>query len=101
MAAPTFPRAGYISAEAITMTRLATVLSSAKAQLEHTVIDHTGLSGSYSFKLEWTPDDSRNPDALGPSLFTALQEQLGLKLETGKGPVDILVIDHAEKPSEN
>jgi uncharacterized protein (TIGR03435 family) len=83
------------------MPRLATFLSSARAQLEHTVIDHTGLSGAFTFKLEWTPDDKRSADTAGPSIITALQEQLGLKLETGKAPVEILVVDHAEKPSEN
>jgi uncharacterized protein (TIGR03435 family) len=94
-------RPGYMSAEAITMSRLATFLSSARAQLDHTVVDRTTLSGNYTFKLEWTPDDKQSADTIGPSLFTALQEQLGLKLETGKAPLDILIIDHAEKPSEN
>jgi uncharacterized protein (TIGR03435 family) len=97
----TFPRAGYISAEAVTMKRLATVLSSAKAQLEHTVVDHTGLSGVFTFRLEWTPEDRQSPETLGPSLFAALQEQLGLKLDAGKAEVDTLIVDHAEKPSEN
>jgi uncharacterized protein (TIGR03435 family) len=92
---------GYMSAKAITMSRLATFLSSARAQLEHAVVDHTGLSGTFTFKLEWTPDDKQGADTQGPSLPTALQEQLGLKLETGKAPMEILVIDHAEKPSEN
>jgi uncharacterized protein (TIGR03435 family) len=92
---------GYMSAKAITMSRLATFLSSARAQLEHAVVDHTGLSGTFTFKLERTPDDKQGADTQGPSLPTALQEQLGLKLETGKAPMEILVIDHAEKPSEN
>lgn len=92
---------GYMSAEAITMSRLATFLSSARAQLEHTVIDHTGLNGAFTFKLEWTPDDKRSVDTAGPSIVTVLQEQLGLKLETGKAPSEILIVDHAEKPSEN
>ena len=64
-------------------------------------MDHTGLSGTFTFKLEWTPDDKQSADTPGPSLPTALQEQLGLKLETGKASMEILVIDHAEKPSEN
>ncbi len=76
-------------------------LSGDRAQLEHTVVDRTGLTGTYTFKLEWTPDDKQSADTPGPSIFAALQEQLGLKLETGKAPLDILVVDHAEKPSEN
>jgi uncharacterized protein (TIGR03435 family) len=92
---------GYMSAEAITMVRLATFLSTEQAQLEHTVVDRTGLSGNYTFKLEWTPEDKQSTDAPGTSLLAALQEQLGLKLEAGKAPIEILVVDHAEKPSEN
>jgi uncharacterized protein (TIGR03435 family) len=92
---------GYMSAVSIAMSRLATFLSSPRAQLEHAVVDHTGLSGTFTFKLEWTPDDKQSADMPGPSLPTALQEQLGLRLETGKAPMEILVIDHAEKPSEN
>lgn len=77
------------------------------------VLNKTGLTGDFDFKLKWTPDEGRGqmpggapgdaapPDASGPSIFTALQEQLGLKLESQKGPVDTLVIDHVEKPSEN
>jgi bla regulator protein blaR1 len=81
-----------------------------------TVIDKTGLKGSYSYKLNWTPDlppppppgpDNQtvrvpfDPASFAPAISTALQDQLGLKLESGKGPVDILVIDHVERPSEN
>jgi uncharacterized protein (TIGR03435 family) len=80
------------------------------------VIDSTGLQGGYDFTLKWSPVDlsaappdanvdgrASNPttDSSGPSLFTALQEQLGLKLEPRKAPVDVLVIDHVEKPSPN
>ena len=66
------------------------------------VTDQTGLKGAWKFSLKWTPDDQ--PAAAtgnAPSLFTAIQEQLGLKLESTKGPVEVLVIDHAEKPTEN
>jgi uncharacterized protein (TIGR03435 family) len=65
--------------------------------LGRTVIDNTGLHGSYKIDLTWAADDQSS----GPSLFTAVQEQLGLKLEPKKGPVESLIIDHAEKPSEN
>ena len=64
------------------------------------VLDRTGLTGRYDIDLKWASvDDPRNPD--GPSLFTAIQEQLGLKLDPVKAPVDVLVIDHIERPSEN
>lgn len=66
-----------------------------------TVVDKTGLTGKYDFDLKWTPDDQQGTADAGPSLFTALEEQLGLKLVPAKGPVDTLVVDHAEKPSEN
>jgi uncharacterized protein (TIGR03435 family) len=75
------------------------------------VLDRTGLGGLFDFDLEWSPDrlprqppDDPEPlriDPSGPSLFTAVQEQLGLKLESTKGPVDVLVVDRAEKPTED
>jgi uncharacterized protein (TIGR03435 family) len=75
--------------------------------LGRVVIDKTGITGRYKLALAWTPDDtvappssSAPPDA-GPSIFTALQEQLGLRLEPAKGPVRVLVIDHAEMASPN
>ncbi|HEY2383011.1 MAG TPA: TIGR03435 family protein [Terriglobia bacterium] len=59
-------------------------------------------SGDFDFRLEFVPDElSGNPDISGPTIFTALQEQLGLKLESGKAPVDVLVIDSIQRPSEN
>jgi len=68
--------------------------------LARDVIDTTGLAGNFdAMHLEYAPED--RPDADGPSLFTALQEQLGLKLAPGKGTVISLVIDHIEKPSGN
>jgi uncharacterized protein (TIGR03435 family) len=76
--------------------------------LDRMVLDNTGLSGKYDFELEWTPDDNqfggqlpRSAEPTKPNLFTALQEQLGLKLEATKGVVAALVIERAERPSEN
>jgi uncharacterized protein (TIGR03435 family) len=73
------------------------------AWLHCPVIDKTGLTGKYDFQLQWTAREGAEtePEANWPSLFTAIQEQLGLKLEPGKGPVSVLVIDHVEKPSGN
>jgi bla regulator protein BlaR1 len=74
-----------------------------------TVVDRTGLKGTYDIALRWTPDEGQAwlptgplpPDDSQPSIFTAVQEQLGLRLESQRGPVEVLVIDGAEKPSEN
>ncbi len=64
------------------------------------VFDRTGLEGYYDLTLKFSRDqDPANPDA--PSIFTALQEQLGLKLEPGRAPLQTLVIEHIERPSEN
>jgi uncharacterized protein (TIGR03435 family) len=68
-------------------------------RLGRIVVDKTGLSGSYDFTLEWAPDEA--PDSSAPSLVTALREQLGLRLESQKSPVEVLVIDSIERPSEN
>jgi uncharacterized protein (TIGR03435 family) len=66
------------------------------------VVDKTGLQGQFDFTLEWTPGGINAPaDATGPSIFTAVEEQLGLKLTSGKGPVEVIVIDHVERPSAN
>jgi uncharacterized protein (TIGR03435 family) len=74
--------------------------------LERNVIDKTGLTGRYDINLKWTPTEQEGKtegltDNPAPDLLTALQEQLGLKLEPSKGPVDTLVIDHVEMPTEN
>ena len=107
---------GKIIAPSITIRDLAGMLTLA---LGRTVLDKTGLSGSYDLRLQWAadraevptskaPDDGQRgtgsasaPDPSWPFIFTAIQEQLGLKLEEGKGPVEIIVIDHVEKPSGN
>jgi uncharacterized protein (TIGR03435 family) len=91
---------GRISA-ILQMPGLAYLLS--RFETERPIIDGTGLSGMYEVKLTWTLQQLQNPDAApGPSLFTALNEQLGLKLEARKGPVDILVVDSAEQvPTKN
>jgi uncharacterized protein (TIGR03435 family) len=65
------------------------------------VVDRTGLSGEFSFDLEFAPSDPGLGESSAASIFTAVQEQLGLKLESAKVPAEIIVIDHAEKPSEN
>lgn len=99
----TFNVAGRIVRNQISMPQFALLLSRFERQ---TVMDLTGLKGFYEVKLEWTPDDGRGRDAtdsqIGPSIYTAVQEQLGLKLEARRGPVDVLVVDSAEKiPAEN
>jgi uncharacterized protein (TIGR03435 family) len=107
---------GQLTAEQVPLSFLADTLS---RQLGRIVIDRTGLTATYDFELHWTPDQSQSggfgggpggapppnmpppPDPNGPSVFTAVQDQLGLKLESQKGPVEFVVVDHVEKPSEN
>jgi len=81
------------------------------AVLDRPVVDQTGINGRYDFDLNWTPDDSQFQsfevkipppgENAPPPLYTAIQEQIGLKLDATKAPADVLVIDHVEKPSEN
>ncbi len=85
------------------------ILSRELAQvLGRVVLNRTGLNGRYDLTLRWTPDDAASPPSNGtvdsnalPDIFTAIQEQLGLKLESTKGPVPVLVIDHIEHPTKN
>jgi uncharacterized protein (TIGR03435 family) len=65
------------------------------------VVDKTGLDGRYDLKLKWTPDDAVAAEGSPPSLFTAIEEQLGLQLKAAKEPVAVLVVDHIEAPSPN
>lgn len=92
-----FARRNQIDGTRITMSQLVVALYS---QLDRPLIDKTGLSGVWDVHLVWSPDDAPDDDA-GPSIYTALQEQLGLRLEATKAAVPVLVIDHIERPSEN
>jgi uncharacterized protein (TIGR03435 family) len=99
----------------VTNSTLAFVASGFQSNvLDRPVVDRTGLTGRYDFALTWTPDEFQFPAITGqrpaapklngaeaPNLFQAFEEQLGLKLETGKAQVDVLVVDKVEKPGEN
>lgn len=101
---------GNVEAQAQPMSLFATALGALYA--DRPVVDKTGLKGLYDIKLQWTPDPGltaaptpggvpSTAAPLGPSLFTAIEDQLGLRLEAGKGPLPVLVIDSVQKPSEN
>jgi uncharacterized protein (TIGR03435 family) len=102
------PQAMHMMGQKITIETLASSLS---RQLERVVVDRTGLSGVFDVDLDFAPQglpggplgaDANAPDLSGsPSIFTAIQEQLGLKLEPTTGPLDVLIIDHVEEPSAN
>jgi uncharacterized protein (TIGR03435 family) len=83
---------GRIKADAISMDIL-TQLLAASGRI---VVDRTDLKGGFDIDLEWSPDQTASDK---PSIFTAVQEQLGLKLESTKAPVPVIVIDHVEKPT--
>jgi uncharacterized protein (TIGR03435 family) len=90
------------------MARLAETLTSIlNREAGRIVVDRTGIEGRYDLALEWSPEDgslngaSNSGQSSAPSIFTALGEQLGLKLESSRGPVKTLVIDHVGQPSEN
>jgi len=92
---------GRLTAHAVTLTMLVSLLSNFPA-VGRIVVDDTALRGSFDLDLEWTPDQiSQQATGTGASIFTAVQEQLGLKLESRRGPVDVVVIDHAEQPTAN
>lgn len=96
-----------VDAEAMTVAEFAKVFLN--GDMDRPVIDNTGIIGKYDFHLEYEIDQSTPRfntvdgagDRTGPSIFTAVQEQLGLKLESTRGPGETLVIDHVERPSEN
>ena len=106
---------GQFTGQGIPLEALVVALSQ---EVGHLVVDQTGLKGKYDIALQSTPDQGQAmfkgledgkpatdnvlpPDSSAPSIFTAVQEQLGLKLLSTKGPVEVIVIDHIERPSEN
>jgi uncharacterized protein (TIGR03435 family) len=111
-------RMGRGNMEAVAMDE-ANIVRSLSGTVGRIIIDKTGLKGLYDLKLQWTPDPPAGGNAPGgaagpggpefgppvdpngPSIFTALQEQLGLKLDSAKGPVEVIVVDSVQKPSEN
>lgn len=88
---------GALSGKAISMSQLATGIAPFAGRF---TVDKTGLTGVFDVELTWTPDPAPPPDA-PPNIFTALSEQLGLKITNDKGPVPVLVIDHIEEPKES
>jgi uncharacterized protein (TIGR03435 family) len=104
-------RPGYLSAEQMPMSQLVSIL---RGELKRPVVDETGVKGVFDVTLIWTPEDSArsaqrsedSPSAVadpgdGPSLLTAIEEQLGFELLWGKSTIDVITVDHAEKASEN
>lgn len=93
---------GVLTANRTTMESLGSILAGV---VDRPVKDRTGLTGFYELKLEWSPENGMGEEkpgqSTGPSIFTALREQLGLKLESTKAPIQMLVVDRAEKPTEN
>ena len=98
---------GHIEGHSALMSNLARSLASEPEIAGRPVVDKTGLNGGYDFTLRWTSDDAvsvvapADSNAQWPSLFTALDEQLGLKLTPEKQPIDIIVVDSVEMPTEN
>jgi uncharacterized protein (TIGR03435 family) len=102
---------GKLTAKGVTMDKLAQTLTSVLSrELDRMVVDQTGITGTYDIVLAWSPADrsavladasTGNGEPAGPSIFTALQEQAGLKLVSAKAAVQTLVVDHVEQPSAN
>jgi uncharacterized protein (TIGR03435 family) len=105
-------RPGGVKAGGVPINQILQLLSQ---NVQRIVVDRTGLTGTYDIDLTWTPEQIPQArgdappgapalppiDPNGPSLFTALQEQLGLKLDSTRGPVDVLVVDKVERPTED
>jgi uncharacterized protein (TIGR03435 family) len=88
----------HFNGQGLGMTSIAEELSKITGRV---VVDKTGLTGRYDFNLLWTTDDAFATDSDPPTLFTAIQEQLGLKLEPAKEPVPVLIVDHVDQPTPN
>lgn len=102
-----YPQRMVLPARNVTMSDLTSLMQ--RAMLDRPVVDKSGLTGRYDCDLEWAPDETQfggevptaSVDAPSPPLFTAIQQQLGLKLEATRGPVEALVVDTVERPSAN
>jgi bla regulator protein blaR1 len=105
------PGRGFLAGSQTSISFLAQTLSQIVGR---PILNRTGLIGKYDFELKWNPDQSSANSPLGealpslspvdpnrPNIFTAIQEQLGLKLDSSKGPVEVIVVDHIEKASAN
>lgn len=102
-----YPQKIVLPARNATMGDFVSLLQ--RAVLDRPVVDKTGLAGRYDFDLEWAPDETQfggdvpvaPADAQSPPFFTAIEQQLGLRLEATRGPIQALVVDRAERPSAN
>ena len=93
------PKTQQLTVRAETMETVGSFLS---GDAGRKIVDKTGLGGKkFDYKIEWTPDRAQTTDDPGVSIFTAIEEQLGLRLVPSKGPIDTLVIDHMERPTPN
>ena len=90
---------GSRSAMKASKMSMSDIAAALRRQAGRPVEDHTDLKGNFDFQIEWTPEET--PDSVDPSLFTVLKEQLGLKLQSAKGPIENLVIDQISHPSAN
>jgi uncharacterized protein (TIGR03435 family) len=86
-------------------TSIKNLINALSKYVQRPIVDKTNLAGKYDFTVKWSSSPanaaSSVDSATGPDIFTALPDQLGLKLEAAKGPVEVIVIDHVERPSEN
>ncbi len=104
---PAMPRCGgafrppWLVLEGVSMIPLAEMLSTQRRLLGKIVQDRTGLAGPYNIEFEFDFNAANQPDYTGPSIFTALKEQLGVKLEAAKGPLEVIVVDSASAPGDN
>lgn len=106
---PSSPGRMRVGARDVTMKDIADHFSESAVDLGRPLVDGTGLTGTFDFTLEWTPElngslppnETFRPDLSGPGFREALREQLGLKLESQKGTITVFVVDHVEHPTEN
>lgn len=95
-------QSGHAEGTSVSMPDLADRLSRTSFQLDRPVVDFTGLTGRYDLTLDWSPIDKQTENAAGPSIFAAIEEQLGLRLEARKMPLEVLIVDHADRvPAAN